>query len=75
MREAARLVLAGLILGSTGAYGVARLMRSELQGVALTDPTPYLFAFLTLLAVTGLACWLPARRAARVDPIICLRSE
>ncbi|MGI9088313.1 MAG: ABC transporter permease [Chthoniobacterales bacterium] len=70
-----RLLVAGLLIGFAAAIALSRLMRSLLFGVNASDPVIYLLVSL-LLAVTALfACWIPARRASRVDPMITLRSE
>jgi putative ABC transport system permease protein len=68
-----RLVAGGLALGLAGALAAGRFMRSLLVGVAATDAATYVAvcALLTLSAL--LASWLPARRAARVDPVVALR--
>jgi putative ABC transport system permease protein len=70
-----RLVLTGVGMGLLGAYGVTRWMSSFLFGIAPTDTLTFL-AVSALLATAGfLACYLPARRAMRVDPMVALRSE
>ena len=70
-----RLLLVGLILGIAGALSCSRLLRSFLFEIKPIDPAIY-FGVSSLLALTAaFACWLPARRAARVDPIITLRAE
>jgi len=70
-----RLVLTGLGIGLLGAYGATRWMSSFLFGIAPTDTLTFL-AVSALLATAGfLACYLPARRAMRVDPMVALRSE
>ena len=70
-----RLVLTGLGVGLLGAYGATRWMSSFLFGIAPTDTLTFL-AVSALLAPAGfLACYLPARRAMRVDPMVALRSE
>ena len=75
LREAGRLVFVGLVLGCAGAFMAARLLRNQLNGVPIEDPVTYLLTIATLLAAAGLACWLPARRATKVDPMVALRSE
>jgi ABC-type antimicrobial peptide transport system permease subunit len=75
VREGALLAAAGVALGVLGALGAARMMRGVLYGVAPVDPAAFLFIPLLLAAVALVASWLPARRAARVDPMIALRSE
>ncbi len=69
------LTLAGAAVGLAGALALSRLLRTLLFGVGPTDPVTFAAAPLVLLAVAALASYLPARRAARVDPMIALRSE
>jgi putative ABC transport system permease protein len=71
------LVLAGcgILLGWAGALALTRLLRSLLFGVSPTDPTVFVAASVFLLAAAALAGYLPARRAARTDPLIALRHE
>ena len=73
--QGARLTLTGLALGLLGAYGLARVAQSILYEVSATEPVVFLGLSLTLAAVALGACWLPARRASRVDPAISLRAE
>jgi len=75
LRDGALLVIPGLALGLVGAFGVTRLLASQLHGVPPTDPLSYAVAAIVLCAAAGLASWFPARRAARVDPMVALRSE
>jgi putative ABC transport system permease protein len=69
------LVGTGLALGLLGAAAAGRALTSLLYGVGSFDPGALLIAILALAGVTLLACWFPARRATRVDPIIALRYE
>ena len=62
-------------LGLAGALVATRLLRSQLFGVAPGDPVTFVAAAAVLAIVALLACWLPARRAAKVDPVVALRSE
>ena len=75
LRDGVRLVFPGLVLGLAGALATTRLLGSQLHGIAATDPLSYAAAALVLCAVAGLASWIPARRAAGVDPMRALRSE
>jgi len=75
MKEGARFSFAGIAVGLTGAFLVTRLMSSELYGVSHLDPLTYLGVALVMAAVTLLACYVPTRRAMRVDPIVALRYE
>jgi predicted permease len=75
IQSAARQVLPGLAIGLAGALLLTRLMRSQLFGVQPTDPLTYAAVAFFLGSVALLASWLPARKAARVDPITALRNE
>jgi predicted permease len=75
MREGFALVLVGLAVGFAAAFALTRVMQSELHGVSATDPLSYLLAAAVLSVAAAFACWLPARRAARTDPMAVLRSE
>ncbi len=70
-----RLVLAGLGIGLVGALSLTRLLRTLLFGVGPTDPVTFVATALLLAATALLACWLPASRASKVDPMEALRYE
>ena len=70
-----RLTLVGVAVGVVGALALARLMKSLLFGVGAADPITFVAVALLLMLVALLACWLPARRATKVDPMIALRCE
>jgi putative ABC transport system permease protein len=75
VRQGILLAGAGIGVGSILALGFAELLSKLLYGVTPTDPLTLATAPLVLLAVAALACWLPARRAARVDPLLALRED
>jgi ABC-type antimicrobial peptide transport system permease subunit len=75
MQQGAVLVVQGIALGLAGSLAAARLFQNLLYGVTPRDPATYAAAPVVLLAVALAASYVPARRAARVDPMAALRTE
>jgi ABC-type antimicrobial peptide transport system permease subunit len=75
VKEGMMLAGAGAVLGIAGAFGVTRILQAYLYGVTTTDPVAFAATALLLGLVALGACWIPARRATRVDPILALRHE
>ena len=75
LRQGMLLVAIGVAAGAAGALVLTRLIRGLLYGVSSFDPLTFVIMALVLSAVTLAACWIPARRATRVDPMVALRYE
>ena len=75
LRESLAVTLLGVAMGLGGAFGVSRVMAGYVYGISSTDPLTFAFACLLLAAVALLASYIPARRAAKVDPMVALRYE
>jgi len=75
LRQGLWLTGLGLALGLAAALALTRLWQSQLYGVGATDPLTFSVVALLLASVALLACWMPARRATKVDPLVALRSE
>jgi predicted permease len=75
LRDALSIVLVGLAVGLASAVGGAMFIAKKLYGVAPFDPVTFAGVALLLLVVSFMAAWLPARRAAKVDPMVALRAE
>jgi predicted permease len=75
MGEGAKLSLAGIALGMAGAFVAMRVLSGELYGVGATDPLTFCGVAILVAFVALVACYVPARRAMRVDPVVALRYE
>jgi predicted permease len=75
IRESMTLVTIGLSIGLLAALGLGRLLSSLLYGISSADPVTFGLTPLILASIALMACWVPARRATRVDPMVALRSE
>jgi putative ABC transport system permease protein len=75
LRQAFVLVVIGLAIGTAGAVVLTRLVASFLYGVTTTDPLSFAIALVLLMAVALLACYFPARRVSRIEPMVALRSD
>ena len=70
-----KMTLVGIATGVLGAFGLTRLMTKMLFGVSATDPLTFVLIPLLLMLVALFACFVPARRATKVDPLVALRNE
>jgi putative ABC transport system permease protein len=75
LRKGMWLTLLGVIFGLAGSFVLTRLMSSLLFGVQPADPLTFVAVSMLLTGVALLACWIPARRAAKTDPLVALRYE
>lgn len=73
--EGGKLTTAGLAIGLVASFFATQFLRSLLYGISATDPLTFAAVALLLIATALVACWIPARRASRVDPIVALRAE
>jgi putative ABC transport system permease protein len=75
LTSGAWLVGIGLVVGLAGALAMARVLAAQLYNLSPYDPFVFCVIPFVIVGVAILACWLPARRASRVDPLVALRHE
>jgi predicted permease len=75
MKEGGKFAFVGIALGLVAAFFLAKLLATQLYGVSVLDPVTYVSVSLLVAVVTMAACYVPARRATKVDPIVALRFE
>ena len=75
IRQGMTMTMLGIVIGVSGAVAASQALVSLLFGVSRLDPLTYLGVMALLASVSAIACWVPAWRAARVDPAITLRAE
>src|SRR5262245_4002905 len=75
IKQGVTLTLTGVLIGSITAIGLTRLIKNLLFDVSATDPLTFAAVVLLLIFVAFVACWLPSRRATKVDPLVALRNE
>jgi ABC-type antimicrobial peptide transport system permease subunit len=69
------MTVVGIAIGLAAALALGRFLADQLYGVTPSDPTTLVAVAMTVVAIVGVACWLPLHRAGQVDPIVVLRQE
>jgi putative ABC transport system permease protein len=75
LRQGMSLAVAGIVIGLAGAAIASRFLETMLFGISRLDALTYVGVVVLLATTSALACWMPARRAARLDPNVVLRSD
>jgi putative ABC transport system permease protein len=75
LKQGLKLAALGVLLGLIGAITMTRWLASLLYGVSTTDPLTFVLLATLPMIVATIACWIPARRATKVDPLVALRTE
>jgi ABC-type antimicrobial peptide transport system permease subunit len=75
LKKGLALIVAGVVIGVGVSLGLTRLIASQLWGVSPTDPWTFVGVVMCVVLAGLTACWLPARRATQVDPVVTLRYE
>jgi putative ABC transport system permease protein len=75
MKQGMTLALVGVVIGIVASFALTRVIKNLLFNVSATDALTFVAVSLALFSVALIACWIPARRATKVEPIIALRYE